>query len=96
MLKPLPPPRDNSQQNAYRKDMLPPPRTCEACGKVVSIGHDAINCIIVIGSPGHPDLLPFQCPAEEHWACCPNCWAKVAHACVDEHMREILRQIHGV
>lgn len=68
----------------------PPPRTCEACGAVVPVGHDAINVIVTIGSPGHPDLPPFQCPQVEHWACSPNCWGQVAHACVDEHILPIL------
>lgn len=72
---------------------LPPPRTCESCGTVVPIGHDAINVIIVVGSGGHPDIVPFQCLHEEHWACSPECWKKVAHACIDEHMH-VLLQVH--
>lgn len=87
MLKPLP-----SQQPS--KETLPPPRTCEACKKVVAVGHDAINCIIVIGSPGHPQLAPFQCAHEEHWACSIPCWQKVAHACIDEHMHVLLLHAH--
>ena len=75
-------------------EKLPPPRVCEACGKVVPVGHDAINIIIVVGSPGHPDLAPFQCSAEEHWACSIVCWEKVAHACITEHMVELLKYKH--
>lgn len=73
---------------------LPPPRRCEACGTIVPVGHDAINCIIVIGSPGHPSLMPFQCPMEEHWACSPVCWKKVAIACIEEHMHQLLLSKH--
>ena len=87
MLQPLPAINEKGE-------LLPPPRTCEACGKVVPIGHDAINIMIVVGSPGHPDLKPFQCPLEEHWACSRECWRKVAHACIDEHMHERLTTLH--
>lgn len=66
----------------------PPPRTCEACGAVVPVGHNAINIIMVVGSPGSPKLDPFQCT--EHWACSPACWQAVAHACIDEHMHPAL------
>ena len=66
-----------------------PTRTCEACGKQDK-SHLMINCMIVIGSPGHHLLAPFQCPQVEHWACSPGCWRKVAHACIDEHMHEVL------
>ena len=68
-------------------------RTCEACGKQVE-SSQAINLIIVIGSPGHPELAPFQCEQEEHWACSLDCWRKVAHACIDEHMHVLLQQKH--
>lgn len=70
-----------------------PMRICEACG-AQKISHEAINCIIVIGSPGHASLSPFQCAYEEHWSCSIPCWQKVAHACVDEHMAELLKQKH--
>jgi hypothetical protein len=53
-----------------------------------------INCIICIGSPGHPALEAFQCEAIEHWACSLECWKIVAHACIEEHMAEYLRQAH--
>lgn len=88
MLKPL------SESTKNTIDKLPPPRVCEACGITVPIGHDAINCIIVIGSPGHPSLMPFQCAHEEHWACSIACWSQVAHACINEHMLELLKQAH--
>lgn len=83
MLKPVSP-------DGKKSEVLPQPRTCEACGTIVPVGHDAINIIIVVGSPGHPELPPFQCPNEEHWACCIDCWKKVAHACIDEHMTQVL------
>ena len=68
-------------------------RTCEACNKQVE-SSTAINCIIVVGSPGHHELPPFQCEHEEHWACSLACWRLVAHACIDEHMHEMLQQRH--
>ena len=68
-------------------------RTCEACGKQVDSSY-AINMIFVVGSPGHPELAPFQCEQEEHWACSLDCWKVVAHACIDEHMHVLLTQKH--
>lgn len=87
MLKPLPSPQSQPQEN------LPPPRTCEACGTVVP-GNDAINCIFVVGIAGHPDIPPFQCAHEEHFSCSIPCWQKVAHACIDEHIAVMLRVKH--
>lgn len=88
MLKPLP---ENTDTNAVRQ-VKPVPeftRTCEACGKT-GLSPDMINVIIVVGSPGHASLSPFQCAHEEHWACSPECWEKVAHACISEHMVAML------
>ncbi len=71
------------------------PRTCEACGTIVPEGDKAINFIPAVGSAGHPDVAGVvTCPYEEHWACSLECWAKVAHACIDEHMAQILQHIH--
>ncbi len=72
-----------------------PPRTCEACGRIVEDGSQAINFMIQIGVAGHPSIDPFQCPQVEHWACSRDCWLKVAHACVDEHMHEVLKYYHS-
>ena len=78
---------------------LPPPRVCENpdCNKVVPVGDGAINVIhiIQVGSPGHPGITAFQCPASEHWACSPACWVVVAHACIDEHLFPIIEQVHA-
>lgn len=75
---------------------IPSPVTCEACGKTVDRRDYAINIMILVGSPGHPDLPAFQCVGGgdspgDHWACSPECWLKVAHACIDEHMHQILK-----
>lgn len=67
-----------------------PTVVCEACQKP-GPSHLMINVMIVVGSPGHPALLPFQCSNTEHWACSPECWKIVAHACIDEHMHELLK-----
>jgi hypothetical protein len=63
---------------------------CEACGKQEK-RHLMINAVICIPAPGHPALTGFGCPAGEHWACSPECWRTVAHACIDEHMHELLK-----
>lgn len=78
-------------------DTVPSPVKCEnsACGKVVNCRHDAINYMFVVGSPGHPSLMPFQCPSGEHWACSIECWEIVAHACIREHALEMLKQLHA-
>lgn len=88
MLKPL----DNNLPIVGRiiPDTIEPTRTCEACGKK-GISSSMINIIIVVGSPGHASLKPFQCSQEEHWSCSPDCWSKVAHACIDEHMSILLK-----
>lgn len=69
-------------------------RTCEACGRS-GLSPYMINVIMVVGSPGHPLLPPFQCSQEEHWACSTDCWLKVAHACIDEHMIVLLKNCRG-
>lgn len=68
-------------------------RTCESCGTQIE-SSQAINIIVVVGSPGHAELAPFQCEHDEHWACSLECWRKVAHACIDEHIAELLYQQH--
>ncbi len=73
---------------------IDPDRTCEACGTAVP-GSTAINIMMQIGVAGHPSIMPFQCPLEEHWACSRDCWLKVAHACIDEHMHPLLAHRHG-
>ena len=78
-----------------------PTLTCESCGKQ-ELSHNMINLMIGVGSPGHPSITGFQCPGSgqyegrpEHWACSPECWIKVAHACIDEHMQELLKYHRG-
>lgn len=94
LLKQLPP----SHFAALLTHRLPQPRVCAGCGKDIPVGDSGINVITsvthVIGSPGHPGIPPWQCPQEEHWACSPDCWAKVAHQCIDEHMVPIVKEIH--
>lgn len=75
------------------KEPQEPLRTCESCG-IQKKSSESINCIMVVGSPGHASLMPFQCPHVEHWSCSRECWSKVAHACIDEHMLIVLQQKH--
>lgn len=89
MLKPL----KEKIEPIYASDS--PKRICENCNKI-GPSHRMINFICCIGSPGHESLQPIQCEQEEHWACSIECWSKVAHACIDEHMVELLKQKHGV
>lgn len=69
-----------------------PVRACEVCGKEKP-SSDMINIIVVIGSPGHHSLLPFQHPEEEHWACSIDCWHELSMRVVLE-MEDLLRSKH--
>ena len=78
---------------------LPPPVTCDSCGKNVAV-HDAATNMIVgmrikIGVPGHPGIPPFNCPHGEHWACSVDCWQKVAHDCITNHLVPMLQEIEN-
>lgn len=68
-------------------------RVCESCGKSLP-SSQSINFIGIVGSPGHPSLPAFQCTQVEHWSCSIECWSKVAHACIDEHLHDILTKMH--
>jgi len=71
-----------------------PTRICEICGKEVP-GSEAINYIASIGVAGDPRLKPIQCPYEEHWSCSIEHLQQVAHACITEHLKEILVYAHN-
>lgn len=68
-------------------------RICENCG-VQKPSSKSINFIGIIGSPGHFSLSSFQCIHVEHWACSPECWKIIAHACIDEHLHVLLLRKH--
>jgi len=94
MLAPLKQP----EEPEYGSDS--PTVMCECCGKS-GPSHLMINLMIAIGSPGHPSISGFQCPGSgqvhrspEHWACSPDCWKEIAHACINEHMHDLLLQAH--
>jgi hypothetical protein len=53
-----------------------------------------INVIICVSSPG-VSTPGFGCPFNEHWACSTDCWRKVAHACIEEHMLLTLKKYQG-
>lgn len=82
MLKPLPENILDGQAGGE------PTIQCESCGAETP-RNKAINFVAVVGSPGHPDLPPLP-PHAEHWACSPECWLKVGHACLDEHIHVLL------
>jgi hypothetical protein len=65
------------------------------CGRS-GLSHLMINVMITIGSPGHPAIPGWQCPHIEHWACSLDCWRVVSHACLDEHMFQMLKVSHAV
>lgn len=84
-----------------RQDLivLPPDTTCEACGNVLP-RDQMFNVIMQIGSPGHPDIPPFQClggeqSLGEHWACSIACYRTCVMACLEEHMIPFLEYIHA-
>jgi hypothetical protein len=90
MLKPLA--FLNTNEKPIPDDLL---RTCECCSAEVP-GSQAINFMACIGVAGDPRINPFQCPHEEHWACSLECWAKVANACIEEHIGKVLAYHHNV
>ena len=92
LLKPI---QDIAPQIAQN---LSPPVQCEGCGKMIRTASEAMNVIhiIQVGSPGHASMPPFQCPNVQHWACSPECWRVVAHACIDEHMHPTLMNTHSI
>lgn len=70
----------------------PPMQKCDCCGSEKRRDY-MIDVNIHIYCPGHPSLTGVSC--EQHWACSIDCWLKVAHACIDEHGKQILEFLHG-
>lgn len=75
---------------------IAPGVTCEGCGAKLPTHADAMNVthVMQVGVPGHPAIPAFQCPMTEHWACSIECWTKIAHDCVDNHMIPLLQHAH--
>jgi len=71
------------------------PVVCSACGKVLATLTNGWNMYFScgVGVPGSPDISAFGCA--EHWACSPACWLKVAHACVDQHLHDVMIEAHN-
>jgi hypothetical protein len=72
------------------------PYVCESCGKVLATFSTGHNFWFNggIGVPGSPDLASIACDAGQHWACSIDCWSKVAHACIEQHLLETMKQAH--
>lgn len=86
LLKPLP---ANQPIEEIEQGSDSPPQQCEIC-KTVFPRHKMINLFIGISSPGNERLSGGIGCSYEHWACSPNCWQKLAHACIDEHVVYLL------
>lgn len=69
-----------------------PVRACEVCGTELP-SSDMIAFHMVISSPGHHTLPPFQHPDIEHWACSIDHWDTLATR-VQGEMREYLQSAH--
>lgn len=69
-----------------------PKRTCSICGAMLP-SSQAINVIIVVGSPGHPGLASFQ--NEEEWACSKEHYRMLAHRIIDETIYPHLSNLHA-
>ena len=67
-------------------------RTCEACGKQ-DIQSNMIDVLTNVACPGK-GLTGLGCPVQ-HWSCSLECWSKVAHACIDEHLTPLLKNHRG-
>jgi hypothetical protein len=72
------------------------PYVCESCGKVLATFSNGHNFWFNggIGVPGSPDLASIACDSGQHWACSLDCWASVAHACVDQHLLATMAKAH--
>lgn len=67
-------------------------RACEVCG-TERASSDMIAFHMVISSPGHYSLPPFQHPEIEHWACSVDHWDALASR-VQGEMKDILVALH--
>jgi hypothetical protein len=74
------------------------PVICENCGTVLATLTNGWNCWFNggIGVPGSPDLAAFSCDSGQHWACSLDCWQKIAHACIDEHLAPTMQGAHNL
>ena len=62
---------------------------CDICGTEQE-SEDSINFIGTIGSPGHPEIAPFQQDHVEGWACSPAHWLEMAHRDVEHLYQKLL------
>lgn len=62
----------------------PPPVECEVCGKIVEDA-DKYSFIVTFANTGHP-LPALQCPALQHFGCCPEHALSALMQCLQEHL----------
>lgn len=70
-----------------RRDPSLAPVACERCGTQTTIG--ASHSFVIAYATTGGRVPAFQCPAEQHFACSPECAALLAHTCIDEHLRPL-------
>lgn len=80
-------------------DPSKPPRTCQVPGCGVTRPLDQMIhghlSVTVPGDEYKGKIPPFQCADEEHWACSIEHFTQIQHACLDEHIKQALIQIHS-
>lgn len=61
-------------------------KSCEICETMTTVGasHSFIVAIAYATTGGA--VAAFQCDAEQHFCCSPECAKTAAHACIDEHL----------
>ena len=70
-----------------------PSYSCEApgCGKVTA-AQNTYSLAVVYRMPG-PGVPAFQCPNEQHFACCHEHAVQVMQACLNEHIVPLHQQM---
>lgn len=71
-----------------------PMRKCDVCG-LVRRQDMMLNFAMIVGSPGHPDIPPFQCKHGEHWACSLAHFEDIVMHCAIDEIKTMIAYLHG-
>ena len=58
----------------------------EGCQRMIAVGDSYSFVVVTFATTGPAHVASVQCPAEQHFACCSEHAAAVAHRCIDEHL----------
>lgn len=57
----------------------------EGCEQTMTVG-DSYSFVITFATTGPTHIAALGCPAEQHFACCPEHAAALAQACITQHL----------